>query len=99
MRSDLCAKKTEPTGGHWKARTVHCRLGEGRGENTASRFKTYDKKIQADVSYLINNLQEKFRYTEQGAKEVCIYVIDNDLPRRFSKEQLKQEEFRDEFIL
>ena len=42
-------------------------------------FKTYDKRIRDDVSYLIDNLCRKYRYTEQGAKEVCMYVIDNDL--------------------
>lgn len=47
-------------------------------------FKTYDKRIRVDVKYLIRNLQRKFSYTEQGAKEVCIYVIDNDLARTFA---------------
>lgn len=47
-------------------------------------FKTYDKRIRVDVKYLIRNLQRKFNYTEQGAKEVCIYVIDNDLTRTFA---------------
>ncbi len=48
-------------------------------------FKTYDKKIKNDVGFLINNLMSKFSYTEQGAKEVCIYVIDNNLAKKFSK--------------
>ena len=47
-------------------------------------FKTYDKKIRDDVSYLIKNLTKKFKYTDKGAKEVCIYVIDSDLARKFS---------------
>ncbi len=47
-------------------------------------FKTYDKKIRDDVTYLVGNLGRKYRYSEQGAKEVCIYVIDNDLARKFS---------------
>ena len=47
-------------------------------------FKTYDKRIRGDVSYLITNLSEKYRYLEQGAKEVCMYVIDNDLAKKFS---------------
>jgi len=49
-------------------------------------FKTYDKKIREDVSYLINNLCRNFRYTEQGAREVCMYVIDNDLARKFASD-------------
>ena len=47
-------------------------------------FKTYDKRIRDDVTYLIKNLCEKCRYTEQGAKEICIYVIDNDLAKKFA---------------
>jgi hypothetical protein len=47
-------------------------------------FKTYDKKIKNDVAYLINNLCKKFGYTEKGAKEICVYVIDNDLAKKFS---------------
>ncbi len=47
-------------------------------------FKTYDQRIRDDVSYLIDNLCQKFRYMEQGAKEVCMYVIDNDLAQKFS---------------
>ena len=46
-------------------------------------FKTYDKKIRGDVTYMMNNLCEKWNYTEQGAKEICIYVIDNELAKQF----------------
>ncbi len=46
-------------------------------------FKTYDSKIREDVAYLMNNLTTKYGYTAQGAKAVCIYVIDNDLARIF----------------
>ncbi len=48
-------------------------------------FKTYDKKIRGDVTFLMNNLMKKYRYTELGAKAICIYVIDNDLARKFNK--------------
>jgi len=47
-------------------------------------FKTYDKKIQNDVTYMINNLQQNHFYSSQGAKEICIYVIDNNLAEEFS---------------
>ncbi len=46
-------------------------------------FNTYDKRIREEVRYLIRNLQQKFGYSEQGAREVCMYVIDNDLPKKF----------------
>ncbi len=47
-------------------------------------FKTYDKKIQSDVTFMIENLQHKYRYSRQGAKEICIYVVDNNLAKQFS---------------
>ena len=48
-------------------------------------FKAYDKRIKEEVNFLMKNLNRKYGYTEQGAKEVCIYVIDNDLARVFSE--------------
>ncbi len=50
-------------------------------------FRTYDKKIRDDVTFLIGNLGRKYRYNEKGAQEVCIYVIDNDLARKFSQSE------------
>jgi len=47
------------------------------------QFRTYDKKIQSDVVFMIDNLQKKHRYSRQGAKEICIYVIDNNLAEMF----------------
>jgi predicted Ser/Thr protein kinase len=52
---------------------------------TTESFKTYDKRIREEVTFLMKNLKGKYGYTEQGAKEVCIYVIDNDLARTFSE--------------
>lgn len=47
-------------------------------------FNMYDKRIRDDVSFLINNLcAPRFHYTKQGAREMCVYVIDNDLARRY----------------
>ena len=47
-------------------------------------FKTYSKRIKNDVSFLINNLCAKYHYTQQSAKEVCMYVIDRDLSKTFA---------------
>ena len=47
-------------------------------------FKTYDKRIRDDVTNLMKNLNKKCGYPEQGAKEICIYVIDKNLARTFS---------------
>ncbi|MGD9548812.1 MAG: serine protein kinase PrkA [Candidatus Krumholzibacteriia bacterium] len=49
------------------------------------QFRTYDKKIRGDVAYLLNNLQDKFGYNEQGAREMCIYVVDNDIAEEFTE--------------
>jgi len=46
-------------------------------------FHTYDKKVREDVTFLINNLTERFGYTEKGARDVCIYVVDNELAEAF----------------
>ncbi len=48
-------------------------------------FKTYDQKIQEDVSFLIANLCDRYGYNEQGAREVCIYVVDNNLAEEFTE--------------
>ncbi|BBO84293.1 serine protein kinase PrkA [Desulfosarcina ovata] len=48
-------------------------------------FKTYDQKIRDDVTFVIDNLMKRYRYTEHGAKAICMYVIDNDLARKFTK--------------
>ncbi len=47
-------------------------------------FKTYDKRIRNDIKFLIDNLCKKYSYTKQGAKEVCMYVIDMDLAKKFA---------------
>ena len=48
-------------------------------------FRTYDDRIRSDVTFLMNNLMTRFRYDDRGAKEVCIYVIDQDLARHFAR--------------
>lgn len=46
-------------------------------------FKTYDKRIKDDVTFMLKNLQTKSGYSDQGAREVCVYVIDNDLAKKY----------------
>jgi predicted Ser/Thr protein kinase len=50
-------------------------------------FKTFDRRIREDVTFLVSNLEKKYRYSEKGAQEVCIYVIDNDLARKFGQNE------------
>ncbi len=51
----------------------------------SEEFKTYDNRVRSDVTFLMNNLCEKFNYSRLGAKEVCIYLIDNELAQKFAK--------------
>jgi len=46
-------------------------------------FKSYDNRIRTDVTFLIKNLIRICRYTPLGAKEICIYVIDNNLAQKY----------------
>jgi predicted Ser/Thr protein kinase len=48
-------------------------------------FKAYDTKIREDVTFLIDNLVKKYHYSKKGAREICMYVVDNDLARKFAK--------------
>ncbi|MFZ0449887.1 MAG: hypothetical protein WAL98_11655 [Desulfatiglandaceae bacterium] len=48
-------------------------------------FRTYDKRIREDITFMVRNLIKRYGYTEKGAKEVCIYVIDNELAKTFSE--------------
>jgi predicted Ser/Thr protein kinase len=41
-------------------------------------FVTYDSHVRDEVVRLISNLQSRHRYTEQGAIEVSLYVIDQE---------------------
>lgn len=43
------------------------------------KFKTYDKKIKYNVELLLKVLQEKYKYTEEGAISVSIYALDSAL--------------------
>ncbi len=46
-------------------------------------FKTYDKKIQDDITFLLNNLITKYGYTKESARQICLYVMDNGLVTAF----------------
>ena len=51
----------------------------------SQEFESFDTRIKEHVAYMINNLIRKFGYTEQGAKEVCLYVVDKNLVKKFPK--------------
>lgn len=51
----------------------------------SKEFNTFDMRTKEHIAYMIKNLIDKFGYTEQGAKEVCLYVLDQNLVRKFYK--------------
>ena len=48
-------------------------------------FKTYDQKIREDISFLLANLADRFGYNEKSARELCLYVVDNNLAEEFAE--------------
>ncbi len=52
-------------------------------EYGTDNFRTYDKRIRDDITYLVGNLVENYGYNEQAAREVCIYAVDNELAEEF----------------
>ncbi|MFH1063523.1 MAG: serine protein kinase PrkA [Candidatus Woesearchaeota archaeon] len=42
-------------------------------------FNTYEERMRKDITLLIENLQNKFKYTEEGAKQLCEYAVENGL--------------------
>ena len=46
-------------------------------------FNTYDERIRRDVTMLINNLNTKFNYNNNGAKQVSMYVLDKKLVGKY----------------
>ncbi len=46
-------------------------------------FKSHDKRIKRDATYLIQSLIRKYGYEEKDAKNICIYVIDKGLSKKF----------------
>ncbi len=51
----------------------------------AKEFKVFDVRLGEHIEFMISNLVNKFGYTEQGAKEICLYIIDKKLVEKFSK--------------
>ncbi|QQG46120.1 MAG: serine protein kinase PrkA [Candidatus Niyogibacteria bacterium] len=47
-------------------------------------FDTFDRRLREHVAYMIKSLMGNFGYTQQGAKEICLYVLDKKLNDKFS---------------
>lgn len=49
------------------------------------RFFTFDTRLREHIKHMIRNLMTKYGYTEQGAKQISLYVLDKKLVEKFSK--------------
>jgi predicted Ser/Thr protein kinase len=47
-------------------------------------FNSYDTRLKQDVIMLLQNLQAKFKYTAEGAKQVSLYVLDKNLAEKYN---------------
>lgn len=47
-------------------------------------FETFDTRLKEHAVHMIKSLVGKFGYTERGAKEICLYAIDQKLVEKFS---------------
>ena len=48
-----------------------------------NNFASYDTRLKRDIAFMLENLQDKFGYTEDGAKQIAIYVLDKRLVTKF----------------
>ncbi len=53
-------------------------------EYGSPKFEVYDDRTKVEVDYLIKNLVDKFKYSKEGARHVCLYVIRNRIADSFS---------------
>ena len=47
-------------------------------------FETFDTRLKDHIAHMIKVLIDRFGYTEQGAKEIGIYVVDQKLVEKFA---------------
>jgi len=47
-------------------------------------FKAADTRLKDHITHMIENLITKFGYTEQGAKEICLYVREKGVAEKFA---------------
>lgn len=43
-----------------------------------------DRRLKEHIVYMMESLMKKFGYTEQGAKEIVLYVLKHDLDQKFA---------------
>ncbi len=46
-------------------------------------FYTYDDRLTTDIKRMVSNLKKKYAYSKRGAVQICLYVIDKDLAKKY----------------
>ncbi len=49
-----------------------------------AKFEVFDTRTRDEVIFLIKNLMSKFGYSEDGARQVCLYALHNHIPEKFT---------------
>ena len=52
-------------------------------EYGTANFDSYDEKMKRDIKLMLTNLKNKFKYSLDGAIQVSLYVLDQNLAKRF----------------
>lgn len=47
------------------------------------KFEVYDQRTKEEVKFLIKNLMSKHKYSQDGACQVCLYVLHNRIAEKF----------------
>ncbi|PJE73166.1 MAG: hypothetical protein COV00_01370 [Candidatus Tagabacteria bacterium CG10_big_fil_rev_8_21_14_0_10_40_13] len=74
---------------HLKEKALHPFIGNESFRDAVKafpageEFKAVDTRLREHITHMVQNLVNKFGYTEQGAKEICLYVIDRGLVEKF----------------
>ena len=49
----------------------------------SDEFAAFDTRLKEHVLHMITNLMKDFGYSEQGAKEICLYALEKKLVEKF----------------
>ncbi len=46
-------------------------------------FNAYDNKIKKDINFMIDNMMKKFKYSKQGALQICQYILEKNIGKMY----------------
>ncbi|MEI7594104.1 MAG: serine protein kinase PrkA [Bacteroidota bacterium] len=48
-----------------------------------SSYTSYDNRLKRDIEFMLENLQKKYDYDKEGAKQIALYVLDKKLVTKY----------------